>query len=191
LSLISEQDLGRIRYIALFVCLLLDVINMYWFSKIVRGLKKLFSIHLAQAKVQGQTVIGRGHTVIGQGQVTSDKTGLCFKSNGNPRLNGSPSRKPRRHEDEIQREERNAGDAVEGVSGGVSGEMNSGVSDVNDGGHAGRHVISQNGNSERQEPFDKEEEDDFPDYVGAKAAKVRHRGKGRVEIKDVEMLIQN
>ena len=39
---ILQQDLGMIRYIALFVCLILDVINIYWFSKIFNGAKKLF-----------------------------------------------------------------------------------------------------------------------------------------------------
>ena len=36
------QALGVERYVALFVCLILDAINIYWFSKIFVGAKKLF-----------------------------------------------------------------------------------------------------------------------------------------------------
>jgi len=36
------QALGMLRYVAVFVCLILDAINMFWFSKIFAGAYKLF-----------------------------------------------------------------------------------------------------------------------------------------------------
>lgn len=44
------QDLGVLRHIGLIVCLILDSINLYWFSKIFIGAKKLFFGSPAPAK---------------------------------------------------------------------------------------------------------------------------------------------
>jgi len=60
------QALGVLRHAALIICLILDLINIHWFSKIFRGVKKLFEASRSQSKEkQNETSVRSMSPLIG------------------------------------------------------------------------------------------------------------------------------